>query len=151
MDASPTEVRIEHSVADQRALGRVFTGLYVLLVAAGLVAALVKPELLLAAVFFAAFVAWWAWQIRRAQSSEPWLVVLTRGELRHTAAGVDIRVARAEAAEVRVESRMGPRMQVQVLKVRGGDGRDLMTVSLPGRNEAAMLEAAFEEWGWPVR
>ena len=50
-----------------------------------------------------------------------------------------------------MESRMGPRMQVQVLKVRCGDGRDLMTVSLPGRNEAVMLEAAFEEWGWPVR
>jgi hypothetical protein len=150
MDASPTEVRIEHSVTDQRALGRAFTVLYALLAAAGLVAALVKPELLLGALFFAAFVAWWAWRIRRAQS-QPWLVILTPDELRHTAAGVDIRVSRAEAADVRVESRMGPRMQIQVCKVRDAGGHDLLTVSLPGRNEAVMLEAAFEEWGWPVR
>ncbi|HET9419720.1 MAG TPA: hypothetical protein VFO49_01200 [Nocardioides sp.] len=150
MDASPTEVRIEHSVADQRSLGRAFIVLYALLAVAGLVAALVKPELLLGALFFAAFVAWWAWRIRRAQS-EPWLVLLTPDELRHTATGVDVRITRAEAAEVRVESRMGPRMQIQVCKVRDRDGRDLLTVSLPGRNEAVMLEAAFEEWGWPVR
>jgi hypothetical protein len=150
MDASPTEVRIEHTVTDQRALGRAFTVLYALLAAAGLVAALVKPELLLGALFFAAFVAWWAWRIRRGQS-QPWLVVLTPDELRHTAAGVDIRVSRAEAADVRVESRMGPRMQIQVCKVRDKGGHDLLTVSLPGRNEAVMLEAAFEEWGWPVR
>jgi hypothetical protein len=150
MDASPTEVRIEHSVADQRALGRAFTVLYALLAAGGLVAAFVKPELLLGALFFAAFVAWWSWRIRRAQS-EPWLVVLTPDELRHTASGVDVRIARAEAAEVRVESRMGPRMQIQVVKVRDADGHNLLAVSLPGHNEAVMLEAAFEEWGWPVR
>ncbi len=150
MEASPTEVRIEHSVVDQRTLGRAFIVLYAALAAAGLVAALVKPELLLAALFFAAFAAWWAWRIRRAQA-EPWLVVLTPGELRHSAAGVDVRISRADAAEVRVESKMGPRMQMQVCKVRDGAGRDMLTVSLPGRNEAVMLEAAFEKWGWPVR
>jgi hypothetical protein len=77
--------------------------------------------------------------------------VLTPGELRHSAAGVDVRVSRADAAEVRVEWKMGPRMQMQVCKVRGGDGRDLLRVSLPGHDEAVVLEAAFEKWGWPVR
>jgi hypothetical protein len=150
METSPAEVRIEHSVVDQRALGRAFTVLYAVLAAAGLVAALVKPELVLVALFLAACVAWWSWRIRRAQA-EPWLVVLTPGELRHSAAGVDVRVARADAAEVRVEWKMGPRMQMQVCKVRDADGRDLLTVSLPGHDEAVMLEAAFEKWGWPVR
>ena len=151
MEASPTEVRIEHSVADQRALGRAFTGLCALLVVGGLVAFLVKPELLLGALFLAAFVAWWAWRIRREQSEEPWLVLLTPGELRHTHAGVEVRISRAEAAEVRVESKMGPRMSMHVVKVRDRDGHDLLTVSLPGHNEAVRLEAAFKEWGWPVR
>jgi hypothetical protein len=149
MDASPTEVRIEHPVADQRALGRAFTVLSAVL-AAGLVAAFVKPELLLGALFVAAFVAWWAWRIRRAQS-DPWLVVLTPDELRHSDTGFDVRISRADAAEVRVESRMGPRMQFQVLKVRDADGHQLLAVSLPGRNEAVMLQEAFEAWGWPVR
>ncbi len=151
MDASPTEVRIEHWVADQRALGRAFTVLFAVLAVAGLVAVLVMPELLLGAVFLACFVAWWAWRIRRGQSEEPWLVLLTPGELRHTAAGVDVRIARAEAAEVRVESKMGPRMSMHVVKVRDRGGHDLLTVSLPGHNEAVRLEAAFVEWGWPVR
>jgi hypothetical protein len=150
MEASPTEVRIEHSVVDQRALGRAFTVLYAVLAAAALVAALVKPELLLGALFLAALVAWWAWRVRRAQA-EPWLVVLTPTELRHSAAGVDVRISRADAAGVRVETKMGPRMQMQVCKVRDPAGRDLLTVSLPGRKEAVMLEAAFEKWGWPVR
>ena len=150
MEASPTEVRIEHSVADQRALSRGFTVFYALIAAAGLVATLFKPELLLGAAFFALFVAWWAWRIRRAQSNEPWLVVLTPGELRHSRAGVDVRITRAEAGEVRLESRAGPRMRLHLLKVRNPGGGELLTVSLPGRDESTMLEAAFEEWGWPV-
>jgi hypothetical protein len=150
MEASPTEVRIEHSVVDQRALARGFTVLYALIAAAGLVAVLFKPELLLGAVFFALFVAWWAWRIRRAQSDEPWLVVLTPAELRHSTAGVDVRIARAEAGEVRLESRAGPRMRLYLLKVRDPGGGELLVVSLPGKNESTMLEAGFEEWGWPI-
>ena len=151
MEASPTEVRIEHSVADQRALARGFTVLYALIAAGGLVAVLFKPELLLGAVFFAGFVAWWAWRIRRAQSGEPWLVVLSPAELRHSAGDADVRISRAEAGEVVLEARAGPRMQLYVLKVRGAGGEKLLTVSLPGRNESTMLEAAFEEWGWPLK
>jgi hypothetical protein len=150
-EASPGEVRIEHSVADQRALARGFTVLYALMAAGGLVAVLLKPEILLGAVFFAGFVAWWAWRVRRAQGGEPWLLVLTPAELRHTAAGVDVRVARAEAARVRLEERAGPRIRLQVLDVRGPDGAELLRLSLPGRDASVLLEAAFEEWGWPVR
>lgn len=151
MEASPTEVRIEHSVADQRALARGFTLLYAVLAAGGLVAVLFEPEILLGAVFFAGFVAWWAWRVRRARVDEPWLVVLTPDELRHSAAGVDVRVSRAEAAQVRLEERAGPRTRLQVLEVRGRAGEELLTVSLPGRDASTMLEAAFEEWGWPAR
>lgn len=153
IEASPTEVRIEHSVEDQAALTRAFTGLYVVLALVGLVvAALVRPELLLGAVFFAGFIAWWAWRIRHHQSSAvPWLVVLTPADLRHSAVDVDVRLAKAEVGDVRLAERPGPRMRLHVLEVRGPDGADLLTVSLPGRNEATMLEAAFEEWGWPLR
>jgi hypothetical protein len=151
MEASPTEVRIEHSVADQRALTRGFTVFYALIAAAGLVATLFQPELLLGTVFFALVVAWWSWRIRRAQANEPWLVVLTPEELRHSGAGVDVRIARAEANEVVLETRAGPRMRLHVLEVRGADGDELLTVSLAGRDESTVLEAAFEEWGWPVR
>jgi hypothetical protein len=151
MEASSDEVRIEHSVADQHALARGFTLFYALIGAVGLVAAVFRPELLLGAVFFAAFLLWWSWRIRRARSDEPWLVVLTAGELRHTAAGVDVRISRAEAGEVRLRARPGPRMALHVLDVRDPAGAELLTVSLPGRDEATMLEAAFEEWGWPVR
>ena len=151
MQASPSEVRIEHSAADQRALARGFTVLYVVMAAVGLLAALLEPEILLGAVFFAGFVAWWSWRVRRAQSSEPWLVVLTPAELRHSAAGIDVRISQAEAGEVRLDTRPGPRMTLHVLEVRDRDGADLLTVSLPGRDEATVLEAAFEEWGWPAR
>lgn len=150
MEVSPSEVRIEHSVADQRALARAFTGLYTLLALGGLVAALVEPELLLGALFFAAFIGWWAWRVHRVQHREPWLVTLTPEELRHSTAGVDVRISRAEAGEVRVEERPGPRMRLRVLEVRGRDGRELLTVSLPDPEAATMLEAAFEEWQWPV-
>ena len=78
-------------------------------------------------------------------------MVLTPGELRHSTAGVDVRITRAEVGEVRLEYRAGPRMRLNLLKVRDPDGGQLLTVSLPGRDESTMLEAAFEEWGWPVR
>ena len=152
MEASPTEVRIEHSVTDQRAVAHGFTLLYVLMGLVGLVAAVLKPELLPGAVFFALFLLYWTWQIRRAQPDEPWLLVLRPEELRHTAAGVDVRIARAEAGRVTLRTRPGGRgMSIRVLQVRGRDGAKLLTISLPGRDEATMLEAAFEEWGWTVR
>jgi hypothetical protein len=152
MEASPTEVRIEHSVADQRALTRGFTVFYAAIAAAGLIATLFQPELLLGTVFFALVVAWWAWRVRRAQQSgKPWLVALTPVELRHSAAGVDVRIRRAEAGEVALDTRAGPRMRLHVLEVRDADGNGLLTISLPGKDESTMLEAAFEEWGWPVR
>jgi hypothetical protein len=152
MEASPTEVRIEHSVEDQRGVTRGFTLLYVVIAGVGLVAAAFRPELLLGAAFFALFLVYWSWQIRRAQADEPWLVVLRPDELRHSAAGVDVRITRPEAARVTLRTRPGGRaMSVQVLQVRGRDGAKLLTLSLPGRDEATMLEAAFEEWGWPVR
>ncbi len=152
MEACPTEVRIEHSVADQRAVTHGFTLFYGLIGAVGLVAAVFRPELRLGAVFFALFLVYWSWQIRRARSDEPWLVVLRPEELRHTAAGVDVRIARADAGRVTLRTRPGGRaMSIQVLQVRGRDGAKLLTISLPGRDETTMLEAAFEEWGWPVR
>lgn len=150
MDASPTEVRIEHSVADQRALARGFTVFYALIAAGILVGAIFRPELLLFGAFFALLLVWWAWRIRKAQTDEPWLVVLTPVELRHTAAGTDVRIERSEAGRVRLMERTGPRMRLQVLEVRSPDGTDLLTLSLPGRDESVMLEGAFEEWGWPV-
>jgi hypothetical protein len=151
MEVSPTEVRIEHSVADQRALARGFTVMYAVIAAALLVAAIVKPELLLFGVFFALFVGWWAWRIRRAHSGVPWVVLLTPAELRHTAAGVDVSISRSEAGEVRLEARPGPRMTLQVLEVRAPGGRALLTLSLPGRDSSVALAAAFEEWDWPLR
>ncbi len=153
MEVSPDEVRIEHSVDDQAALTRAFTGCYVALALVGLVvAALFRPELLLAVVVFAGMLAVWSWQVRRAQArAEPWLVVLTRHELRHSAVDVDVRISRAEVGDVRIVGRPGPRMLLHVLEVRDPDGGKLLTVSLPGKPEATMLEAAFEEWGWPAR
>jgi len=153
MEVSPSEVRIEHSVADQAALGRAFTVFYAVLALIGLVvAALIEPTLLFGAVFFAVFIVWWAWRIRRSHATaEPWVVVLTPDELRHTHVGSDVRIARAEAGEVRVDERPGPRMRLRVLEVRDHAGKELVTISLPGPNEATMLEAAFEEWNWPFR
>jgi hypothetical protein len=153
MEVSPSEVRIEHSVADQAVLGRAFIALYAGLALIGLVvAALVEPELLLGAAFFAAFILWWAWRVRRAQArAVPWVVVLTPTELRHTHEGDDVRVLKTEAGEVRIEERPGPRMRLRVLEVRGHGDEVLVTISLPGRDEATMLEAAFEEWTWPIR
>ena len=152
MEISPSEVRIEHSVADQIALRRAFTWVYAVLAAIGLVvAAVVDRAWLLGAVFFAAFVGWWAWRIRRHEASAvPWVVVLTPDELRHTHKSGDVRVLKAEAGEVQVAERTGPRMRLHVLEVKGRQGEELVTLSLPGRNEATALEAAFEEWGWPV-
>lgn len=152
MEVTPSEVRIEHSVAHQAALTRTFTAFYAVLALAGLVAAaLVEPELLLGAAFFAAFVLWWAWRIRRHQASAvPWVVVLTPDELRHTHQDGEVRIVKTEAAEVRVVERPGPRMRLHVVEVRGQQGEELLTVSLPGRDEATMLEAGFEAWGWPI-
>lgn len=152
MEASPAEVRIEHSVADQAALGRAFTVFYAVLALIGLVvAAFIEPTLLFGAVFFASFIVWWAWRIRRAQATAvPWLVVLTPDELRHTHEGGDVRIRKAAAGNVRIEERPGPRMRLHVVEVRGHQGEELVSVSLPGRNEATLLEAAFEEWGWPI-
>ena len=152
MKVSPSEVRIEHSVADQAALGRAFTRFYVALAVIGVVlAALIEPEWLLGAGFFAAFVAWWAWRLRRTQASAvPWVVLLTPDELRHTHQDGDVRITKAAAAEVRVVERTGPRMRLHVVEVSGHRGEELLSLSLPGRNEATALEAAFEEWGWPV-
>jgi hypothetical protein len=152
VEVSPSEVRIEHSVADQVALGRAFTWFYATLALVGLVvAALVEPALLPGAGFFALVVLWWAWRIRRAQAiAEPWLVVLTPAELRHTHAGGDVRVSRSDAGEVLLAERAGPRMRLRVLEVRDHAGKPLVSISLPGPDEATALEAAFEEWGWPV-
>jgi hypothetical protein len=152
MEISPSEVRIEHSVADQIALRRAFTGVYTVLAAIGLVVAvLVEPQLLLGALFFAGIIVWWAFRMRRAQTTaQPWVVVLTRHELRHTHEGGDVRVLKAEAGEVQVAERTGPRVRLHVLEVKGRQGEELMAISLPGRNEATALEAAFEEWGWPL-
>lgn len=152
MSATPSEVRIEHSVADQAALGRAFTTFYAVLALVGIAVALVlRPELLLGAAAFAVMVVGWRWQLRRAQAgAQPWLVQLTPSVLRHAHAGGEVVVAKGDAATVRIDDRPGPRMRLHVLEVRGHDGRDLLTVSLPGRDEATMLEAAFEEWGWPV-
>ena len=149
---SPAEVRIEHSVADQIALRRAFTGFYAVLAAIGLViAVLVDPAWLLGAGFFAVFVAWWAWRIRRTQAAAvPWVVVLTPDELRHTHQAGEVRVLKAEALEVRVAERPGPRMRLHVVEVRGHQDEELLSLSLPGRDEATILEAAFEEWGWPL-
>jgi hypothetical protein len=146
IEASPTEVRIEHSVAEQRALAGGFTFLYVVIV----VVTIFRHEALLFAAFFTLFVAWWAWRIRRAQGDQPWLVVLTPAGLRHSTNGVDIRITRSEAGAVRLRRQAGPRMILHVLEVTGRDGAELLTVSLPGADDATMLEAAFEEWGWPV-
>jgi hypothetical protein len=152
MEISPSEVRIEHSVADQIALRRAFTRLYAALAAVGLVvAAFVDRAWLLGAAFFAVFVAWWAWRIRRTQAAAvPWVVVLTPDELRHTHQDGDVRVLKAEAGEVQVADRAGPRMRLHVLEVKGHQGEELVAISLPGRNEATALEASFEEWGWPL-
>lgn len=152
MHASPSEVRIEHSVADQAALGRAFTGFYAGLALIGLVvAALVEPTLLLGAVFFAAFIVWWAWRLRRAQATaEPWVVVLTPDELRHSHEGADVRITKPEAGLARIDDRPGPRMRLHVLEIRDHADEVLVSISLPGRDEATMLEAALEEWGWPV-
>jgi hypothetical protein len=151
--ASPSEVRIEHSVADQAGLGRAFTVLYGALALGGLVAAaLVAPELLLGALFFAGFVLWWAWRVRNAAAGAvPWVVSLTPAELRHTHAGGDVRITKPEATKVKVGERAGPRMRLHVLEVTGRDGEVLLSVSLPGRDEATLLEAALERWGWPVQ
>jgi hypothetical protein len=153
MEVAPDEVRIEHSVADQAALTRAFTGCYVVLALVGLVvAAFFRPELLLAVVLFAGMLVLWSWQVRRAQArAEPWLVVLTRHELRHSAVDVDVRISKVEVGDVRIVGRPGPRMRLHVLEVRDPDGGNLLTVSLPGQDEATMLDAAFEEWGWPQR
>jgi hypothetical protein len=153
VEVSPEEIRIEHTVDDQVALTRAFTGCYVVLaLVAFVVAAVVRPELLLVVVLFAGMLVLWSWQVRRAQErAEPWVVVLTPDELRHSAVGVDVRIQRSEAAEVHIVERPGPRMRLHVLEVRDADGSDLLTVSLPGRDEATMLGAALEEWGWPTR
>jgi len=153
MHASPSEVRIEHSVADQAALGRAFTGFYAALALIGLaVAALVEPALLLGAGFFAAVVAWWAWRIRWAQATaRPWVVVLTPDELRHSHEGGEVRITKPEAGRARVDERPGPRMRLRVLEVRGHADEVLVSISLPGRDEATMVEAALEEWGWPTQ
>jgi hypothetical protein len=37
-----------------------------------------------------------------------------------------------------------------VIEVRGHGGEELLTVCLPSHNEAVVLEAALEEWGWSV-
>jgi len=152
MEASAREVRIEHSVADQRAVTNGFLVFYVLIAAAAFVAALFRPELLLGAVAFSLFLVYWTWQVRHAQADAvPWLVVLRPAELRHSAAGVDVRITRAEAGRVRLRNRPGGRTRtLYVLDVRGRDGRKLLQISLPGPDESTMLEAAFEQWGWPV-
>lgn len=153
VEVSADEVRIEHSVADQRATANLFLALYVVTAAAAFVAALFRPELLLGAIAFALFLVYWTWQVRRAQTDAvPWLVVVRPEELRRSAAGVDVRIRRREATRVRFSHRPGPRaMTLYVLDVRGGDGRRLLHISLPGHREATTLKAAFERWGWPVR
>lgn len=153
MELSPSEVRIEHSVADQRAVANGFTVFYVLIAAGLLVGTLFRPEMLLAAVFFALFLVYWRWQLGRAQAGAvPWLVVLTPTELRHTAVDADVRIHRGDAGRVRLTHRPGPRaMTLHVLDVRDRDGRKLLQISLPGQDEWTAMRAAFEEWGWPVR
>ncbi len=152
MDVSPSEVRIEHSVADQVALRRSFTGLYAVLAGIGVVVAVFfVPELRLGAAFFVALVLWWVWSMRRHEATAvPWVVVLTPDELRHTHRDGDVRILKAGAAKVRLVQRTGPRRLLHVLEVRGRQDEDLLTISLPGRDESTMLEAAFEEWGWPL-
>src|SRR5690606_28687001 len=126
MEVSPTEVRIEHSVEDQKAVTGAFTMMYVAIAVVGLVAGVFRPELMLGAVFFARFLVYWSWQVRRAQPDQPWVVVLRPDELRHTAAGVDVCIRRPEAGRVTLRTRPGGRAtSIRVLQVRGHDGAKL--------------------------
>lgn len=148
---SPNEVRIEHSVSDQRAVINALTGVYVLLAVCLLVAgAFAMPDLLPGAAFFVGVLVWWCWRIRRTRDGgQPWRIVLTPAQLRHTAAGVDITFCRSEVRKVQVKPQGGP-VHLTVLAVDGRDHRTLLTVSLPGPTAAVALKAAFEAWGWPV-
>ena len=153
MSRSASELRIEHSVADQAALAGCFTALYAL-IAVGIVLGAVlagRPELLLAGAGFALYLVWWRWRIRRAHATAvPWLVVATPDELRHASVAGEARVRRSEAGQVRVRERMGPRMRLHVLEVRSPRGDDLLTVSLPSRAEATALADALAAWCWPI-
>jgi hypothetical protein len=153
MSRSASELRIEHSVADQAALAGCFTALYALIaVGIGLGAVVTgQPELLVAGAGFALYLVWWRRRVGRAQASaRPWVVLLTPDELHHTSVAGEVRVRRNEAGQVRVRERMGPRMRLQVLEVRSPSGDDLLTVSLPGRAEASAVADVLAAWSWPI-
>ncbi|MGE3618976.1 MAG: hypothetical protein AB7L84_00815 [Acidimicrobiia bacterium] len=149
--ASPEEVRVEHTADALASIGGSFVAFYaaVALVSLPLVL-LLAPSMILAWGAFVVAAGVVAWQARPTRIA-PYSFVLTPDEARLTWTGEGAHVRRADATRVVAETRPAGRgATTYAVEVHGTGGRVLLSTSLGSPEELTLVEAAFEEWRWPV-